>query len=192
MNSNIPYILGYVKDKYLFSDTKRMGVTPCYVFGVKCLINRPLLFHCQLVNGAVFWSLPISAFCSRGDFDKVADTEEGIINELQWWNCQSSKCDVTTFLYMEGYYADLRSRTGKIYKGKYLFTVDDYYENNHLPLGYAQDSDSKCYHIFQLDNGNFAAYPNDKVLWYNENFVDRSLPIPHYKAYDWDLRTENV
>ena len=191
MNNNIPYIMGYVKNKYLFSDTKVEGLTSCYIFGVKCLINRALLFHCQLENGAVFWSLPISAFCSRDNFEEVGNSEEKIINELQWWNCQSSKCDVTVFSYLEGYTADLKSRTGRIYKGKYLFTIDDYYGED-LPLGYAQDSDSKCFHIFQLENGNYAAYPNDKLLWYNENFVDRTLPIPHYKAYDWDLRTENA
>lgn len=192
MNSNIPYILGYVKNKYLFGDLNNKDITSCYIFGVKCLINRALLFHCQLENGAVFWSLPISAFCSKSDFEKLGDSEEEIINELQWWNCQSSKCDVTKFKYLEGYFADLRSRTNKIYRGKYLFTIDDMYENKDLPLGYAEDTDSKCYHIFELNNGNFAAYPNDKILWHNENFVDGSLIIPKYKAYSWDLKCENI
>lgn len=191
MNSNIPYIEAYVKDKYLFSDDSVTTLTKCYIFGVKCLLNRPLLFHCQLVNGAVFWSLPISAFVHKEDFEVVGDSEKEIINELLWWNCQSSKCEVTTFWYLEGYKADLLSRTKKVYKGTYLFTIDDMYDNTTLNLGYAEDTDSKCFHMFRLDNGLFAAYQNDKILWYNENFVDRSLPIPKYKNITWDLRAEN-
>jgi hypothetical protein len=191
MNQNIPYIQGFVRNKYLYNVDDTEGVTECYIFGVKCVLNKPISFHCQLENGAVFWGLPISAFTTKADYDPIDGFERDIINELLWWNCQSSDCDITVFHYLEGYYADLRSRTGVIRRGKYLFTLDDFYDARKLPLGYAQDTDSKCFHVFALENGWIAAYPNDKIRWYNPNFVDRSLPIPRYKAYQTDLRAEN-
>jgi hypothetical protein len=192
MNQNIPYIQAYVRNSYLHNLENVEGVTECYIFGVKCLLNKPLLFHCQLENGAVFWGLPISAFVTNDKYETIGESEEAIINELIWWNCQSSDCDITVFHYLEGYYADLRSRTGKTRRGKYLFTLDDFYDNRKNTLGYAEDTDSKCYHVFKLDNGWIAAYPNDKIRWYNLNFVDRSLAIPRYKAFQTDIRAENV
>lgn len=159
------------------------------------MLNRPLSFHCQLENGAVFWGLPISAFVSKSDYMPLlcehTDYEKKVINELLWWNCQSNDCDVTLFSYLEGSRASLRSRTSVIMKGTYLFTVDDFSDNRKVNLGYSQDTDSKCFHVFQLDNGWFAAYPNDKIRWENPNFVDNTLVIPKYKAYQQDLRAEN-
>ncbi len=191
MNNNIPYIQCFVRNKFLHNFEEVEGVTECYVFGVKCLLNRPLSFHCQLENGAVFWSLPISAFVTKKDYWPLSNTEESIINEALWWNCQSNDCDVTLFSYLEGSKANLRSRTGLIRKGTYLFTVDDFSDNRKVNLGYSQDTDSKCFHVFLLDQGWFAAYPNDKIRWINPNFVDGTLEIPKYKAYQQDLRAEN-
>ena len=191
MNNNIPYIQGFVRNKYLYNFEQEEGLTECYIFGVKCVLNKALSFHCQLINGAVFWGLPISAFVHNENYEHLGKDEKGVINELLWWNCQSSDCDVTTFSYLEGQRASLISRTGIKREGKYLFTVDDFYDNRKSPQGYAQDSDSKCFHVFQVTNGWIAAYPNDKIRWKNPNFVEDALQIPHYKAFQQDLRAEN-
>lgn len=194
MNNNVPYILAYVRDAYLFNfEGVSTGITECYIFGVKCLLNKPLSFHCQLENGAVFWGLPISAFVTKKEYERwdQGREEEFVINEALWWNCQSNDCDVTTFHYLEGSKGELRSRTGKIRKGTYLFTVDDFSDNRKIQIGYSQDPDSKCFHVFAMEDGWFAAYPNDKIRWINPNFVDNELVIPKYKAYQQELRAEN-
>lgn len=193
LNANIPYIFAYIRDCYLFSD-KRKSLTACYIFGVKAELNRPLRFHCQLENGAVFWSLPISAFTWLEKYDVMGKTEEEILSNLEWWDCQSSDIAVTTFSYLEGYNVDYKSRCGTWYKGTYLFTIDDYYsDNNSLPVGYANDSDSKCFHVIQLDNGRFALSPNNFLRWHNLNFCepyDLNNP-PKYKAFWMELRAES-
>lgn len=192
MNHNIPYINCYVRNTFLFNLNETQGVTECYVFGVKCLLNRPISFHCQLINGAIFWSLPISAFVTKENYI-ILNSEEQLINECLWWNCQSNNCDVTVFRYLEGSFANLISRTGVTRTCRYLFTIDDYYENNDLPLGYAQDTDSKCFHVFECIKTKWLmAYPNDKIRWHNPNFVEGDLEIPKYKAYQHDLRAETI
>lgn len=180
-----------MRNTFLYNLSGIEGVTECYLFGVKCVLNKPLSFHCQLENGAVFWGLPISAFVSKECYIPICNDEERIINELLWWNCQSSDCDVTTFHYLEGSTGILRSRTGIQRDGKYLFTVDDFSDNRKVNLGYSQDTDSKCFHVFETEDGWYAAYPNDKIRWVNPNFVDQGLQIPKYKAYQQDLRAEN-
>ena len=42
LNANIPYIQAFVKNQYLFGDNTN-ELTKCYIFGVKSIINRPML-----------------------------------------------------------------------------------------------------------------------------------------------------
>lgn len=195
LNANIPYIEAFVRDSYLFNDDNNKELTPCYIFGVKTIINRPLLFHCQLQNGVVWWSLPLSAFVWKEDFDILADSEEERLSLLQYWDCQSNDVSVTVFTYLQNYIVDVFNRNKDWYRGKYLFTIDDYYsDNNSLPSGYAIDSNTKCYHIIKLDNGNFGAYPNNYLRWNNLNFCDpydKNNP-PKYRTFTKDLNSEFI
>ncbi len=202
LNANIPYLWGYVRDSYLHApatggqpDPAITSLTECYVFGAKAIINRPLGFHVQLDNGAVFWSLPLSAIVWKPDFEPLSADENERLSLLQWWDCQSSSLAVTVFKYLEGYTVDCRNRNGDWMRGRYLFTIDDHYADaNALPVGYAEDQDAKCFHLIQLDNGNYAAYPNNYLRWHNLNHVtpyDTDNP-PKYKANGWDMRCEYI
>jgi hypothetical protein len=195
LNANIPYIEAFVRNKYLFNDENNNELTKCYIFGVKTIINRPLLFHCQLENGVVWWSLPLSAFVWKDDFDIIADTEEERLSLLQYWDCQSNDVSVTVFTYLQNYIVDVFNRNKEWYRGKYLFTIDDYYsDNNSLPSGYAIDSNTKCYHIIKLDNGNFGAYPNNYLRWNNLNFCDpydKGNP-PRYQTFTQEFSSELI
>jgi hypothetical protein len=90
---------------------------------------------------------------------------------------------------------DVFNRRKEWYRGKYLFTIDDYYsDNNSLPSGYAIDPNTKCYHILKLDNGNFGAYPNNYLRWNNLNFCDpydKNNP-PNYKTFEMDFGSEFI
>ena len=193
LNANIPYQCCYVRNKLLFNNNDN-DFTECYIFGVKSIINRPLLFHCQLQNGAVFWSLPISAFVWKKDYVFLGENEQERLSNLQWWDCQSNDISVTCFSYLQNYKVEVISRNNKEWmEGKYLFTIDDYYADlNSLPLGYATDSDSKCFHFIRLNNGNFCVYPNNFCRWHNLNFVDpyETQSPPKYKPNIFDLNSE--
>lgn len=193
LNANIPYIRCFVRDAYLYGDFKRSGITECYIFGVKSILNKPLGFHCQLVNGAVFWSLPISAFVVNGKYERLSKIEGIRLQLLQYWDCQGNDISVTVFAYLQGHRVDCKNRDKQWMTGRYLFTIDDYYADlNSLPLGYANDSDSKCYHFIQLDNGNYCVYPNNFIRWHNSNFCepyDLKNP-PRYRPVQLDLSCE--
>jgi len=194
LNANIPYQYAYVQNKYLFGDNLLENLTECYIFGVKSIINKPLQFHCQLKNGSVFWGLPISAFVWKKEYVSLGTTEQERLSNLQWWDCQSNDIAVTCFSYLQYYGVDVISRNEKKWmKGKYLFTIDDYYSDlNSLPLGYATGPDSKCFHFIQLDNGNYCVYPNNYCRWHNLNFVDPYdvKNPPRYKANAFEFKAE--
>ena len=195
LNSNIPYIEAFVKDRYLYDNPNNNNLTPCYIFGVKTIINRPLLFHIQMDNGVVWWSLPLSAFVWKKDYDNLSADENERLSLLQYWDCQSNDNSVTVFTYLQNYVVDVFNRKKEWYRGKYLFTIDDYYaDNNSLPSGYAIDSNTKCYHIIKLDNGNFGAYPNNYLRWNNLNFCDpydKNNP-PKYKSFNQTFNSELI
>jgi hypothetical protein len=154
-----------------------------------------MLFHCQLENGVVWWSLPISAFVWKNDFDILSEKEESRLSLLQYWDCQSNDISVTVFSYLQNYRVDVFNRKKEWLSGKYLFTIDDYYsDNNALPLGYAVDSDTKCFHFIKLDNGNFGVYPNNYLRWHNLNFCDPYdiKNPPKYRASNIDMSSENL
>lgn len=193
LNANIPYIHCLVRDTFLYGLDGRKTLTPCYVFGVKAQLNRPLGFHCQLQNGAIFWNLPISAFVHRDSYKRLGDSEEERLSLLQYWDCQGQDIAVTVFSYLQGYRVDCRDRKNRWHRGTYLFTIDDYYADlNALPLGYAADPDSKCFHIIKLDNGNFCAFPNTFLRFHNLNHCDPYdlKNPPRYQSNQHNLSSE--
>jgi hypothetical protein len=117
-------------------------------------------------------------------FDRLSDIEEERLGLLQYWDCQSNDASVTVFTYLQNYKLEVFNRKKEWFEGNYLFTIDDYYaDNNSLPSGYAIDSDTKCFHVIKLVNGNFGAYPNNYIRWHNMNFCDpydKNKP-PKYK-----------
>ena len=84
LNANTPYIECFIRNNYIFGNDND-GLTEGYIFGVKSMINRPMHFHFQACFGAVFWNMPISAFCHKEDYDQLSDDEqrEKIINDLK-------------------------------------------------------------------------------------------------------------
>ena len=96
------------------------------------------------------------------------------IDQLQLWNCFSYYPSVHCFGY-------LRVKRGKYFgkdKKNYLWS------SIYLPLiGLIQKviswiqnilkflHEHKCAHILALDNGNYAAQPNNRILWDAPNFT---------------------
>ena len=66
LNANIPVIYSQIRREYLYDLKKHHGeVEDCIIFGITCITGRPILFHCIMENGAIFYRLPISAFIQR-------------------------------------------------------------------------------------------------------------------------------
>jgi hypothetical protein len=183
-NINIPYQEAFIRNKFIYKDEDAVGLTPCYIFGAKILINQPLLFHCQTDTGAVFYSLPLHAFVHKSHYEVPAICEKETLSLLQYWNMQGRQGESITFDYLQGYTVECYNRNKEWMRGEYLFTIDDF------DGGYSEDTDSKCFHIIKLENGFFAAYPNNYIRWHNLNFVnafDKNKP-PKFKKNKtkWD------
>jgi hypothetical protein len=175
LNANTPYIWCKIRKEITGYEKDLEG----YIFGVKSMINYPMLFHFQSEIGAVFWNIPINAFFHKDDYDKLSDKEQTRLQLLQTWDCQSNAISTTCFKFLQHKRVDVFCRDKNWRSGIYHFTIDDYETDvNEINVGYSQDMDSKCYHFIELDCGNFCIQPNNLLRWSNIDFI---VPFPKNK-----------
>jgi len=193
LNANIPPIYCKIRTEYLYDlDMDKKGERECVIFGLASISGRALLFHILLPNGAVYYRLPISAFFQkRFSRSEVPDMS---VDELQLWNCFSYWPSVHTFDFLAGVDGKFRGKDKNFYPGNYLFTVDwAHPEPNILDVEHSQiPQEHKCAHILALDNGNFAAQPNNRILWHVNNYTTES-DWPDFKVQNtvWDCETSD-
>ena len=181
LNANIPVIYCQVRREYLYDLKKHHGeVEDCMVFGIASMPGRSLLFHAIMQNGGVYYRLPISAFI-QNDFD-VEKVPRPRLDELELWNCFSYYPSVICFdaLSVAGKYW---GKDRKWHTGSYLFTVDwAHPDSNIVDTDHSEvPQEHKCAHIMALDDGNYAAQPNNRILWHIPSFTVRN-EVPDWKV----------
>jgi hypothetical protein len=189
LNANIPPIYCKIRTEYLYDmDMDKKGEQDCVIFGMASMSGHALLFHVMLPNGAVFYRLPISAFFQkRYDRTEVPDMS---VDELQLWNCFSYYPSVHCFNWLSGISGKFFGKDKKFYKGQYLFTVDwAHPETNILDVEHSEiPQEHKCAHILALANGNYAAQPNNRILWHVNSFTtDTSWPDYKVQNTVWNV-----
>ena len=163
LNANITVQYAQIKREYLYDLKKHHGeVEDCIIFGISCITGRAILWHALMENGAVFYRLPISAFIQRGF--KPTEVPRRRLDELELWNSFSYYPAVTCYDILEGQSGKYFGKDKQIHHGKYLFTVDFAHpESNIVDTDHSEvPHEHKCAHILALDDGNYAAQPNNR------------------------------
>jgi len=197
LNANTPYIECKIRKEFIGLEEDLSG----YIFGVKSVLNYPMMFHFQSSIGAIFWNMPISAFQHHDDYDTISTDEKKRLSILETWDCQSTAIAVTCFKFLQHKRVDVFCRDGVWRSGVYHFTIDDYETDpNTVNVGYSEDTDSKCFHFIKLDCGNFCIPPNNLLRWHNADFIkpyDKNDPPkillnnPRMSSEDHDLTYAN-
>lgn len=188
LNANTPYIQCYIR-----KEITGLEMMEGYIFGVKSVLNYPLLFHFQSNIGAIFWNIPISGFCHKKDYCILSNDEQKRLSLLETWDCQSTAIAVTCFKFLQHKRVDVFCRDGKSRSGIYHFTIDDYETDpNSINVGYSEDMDSKCFHFIELDNGNFGLYPNNILRWHNPDFIKPYTDPPKIRLNNPRISSEDV
>ena len=192
LNANTPPIYCQIRREYLYDlDPKHNKESEdCVIFGMASIPGKPILFHTLLPNGACYWRLPISAFFQkRFSRTEVPDMQA---HELELWNCFSYYPSITCFDYLVGEKCKYFGRDKKFYNGKYLFTIDwAHPDSNILDVEHSEiPQEHKCAHILELANGNFAAQPNNRILWHISSFTTGGN-IPDYTVQTTEWNVEN-
>ena len=115
------------------------------------------------------------------------------LQELHLWNCFSYYPSVHRFDWMDGLDGKFRGKDKKFYHGNYLFTIDwAHPDNNILNTEHSEiPQEHKCAHILELNNGNYAAQPNNRCLSHlNSYTTDKDWPDYKVQTTVWDCEDD--
>ena len=179
--ANIPYIKCYVKKEYLYDLKKGYGdFEECILIAVKSMQGRSLMFEAYLPQyGACFDKFPISAFVWKTDIKKEDQLSlgqlaiwDGFSYDIHVWSKRLLKnCDIKCWIKDKG-----------LVKGEYLFTIDSSHtDSNILNTSVSEvPSEHKQHNFGKLDNGQFFAHPNNRMLWYEQSLTPKELKTPDF------------
>ena len=178
--ANIPPLKVLVKKEYLYDFEKGHGelVEGLWVT-VKSIQGRALYFETYLPEyAALYDKLPISAFVHKKT-DLNLDLEE-----LELWDAFSYHITVIEKTSLAGVRCKYLAPSKKWYYGTYLFTIDSCHaDNNTLNVNYAEvPEEHKSFNILELENGHYAAQPNNRVLFYDKSLTPSKTLQPDFKV----------
>jgi hypothetical protein len=128
------------------------------------------------------------------------DVPEPVVQDLELWNSFSYYPSVHSFDWLVGEKGKYLGRDKKFYYGNYLFTIDwAHPESNILDVEHSEiPQEHKCAHILSLDNGNYAAQPNNRILWtigsftHKNDFPDYTVQTTEWNVENKGIRTDNT
>lgn len=179
--ADLPFILEVqVRDSFLYDgESGHDGFTPGYLMGFRAVPGRVPAFQVMLQNGAQWANVPIHMLSTK----PCAPIEPEIAT---WWDCFSSTFSIVRFSLAKNLRCTCRGRDGKVREGNYLFTVD------WTGLWADIPDQHKQHHVIAAREGQLLAYPNNKVFWQDESYVDEEAQgkeMPRYKpnSHEWSV-----
>jgi len=192
LNANIPVMYSQIRREYLYDLKEHYGeVEDCIIFGLASITGRSILFHAIMENGAIFYRLPISAFIQRGYDPKEVPRMR--LDELELWNCFSYYPSICVYDILAAQSGNFFGKDKKTHPGAYLFTVDwAHPESNIVDTEHSEiPHEHKCAHILALENGNYAAQPNNRLLWSIPSFTVKD-EVPDWKVQTSEWNVEDT
>jgi hypothetical protein len=188
---NLPSISVWVRKEYLtdFQHGKGEFVRGVWV-SAKSIPGRAFYFETYLPEyGAMYDKLPISAFVSSPN----TPTPDLKLPDLQFWNCMDYGITVLRKSFISSMDFELYARSGIKMKGSYLFTLDNYHNDiNTIDTNTSEKPDEhKSHNVIQLENGQFAIYPNNRMRIYDLSLTPEKPLRPDFKVSTQLYQVEN-
>ena len=181
--ANIPYIKCWVKKEYLHDLNKGHGeFVECVLLAVKSMQGRALMFEAYLPEyGACFDKFPLSAFVWKKDIKKEDQLSLG---QLELWDGFSYDIQIWTKRLLKNCDVQIWVKGKGIVKGEYLFTIDSAHSDpNTINTSVAEvPSEHKQHNFGKLDNGQFFAQPNNRMLWFEQSLTPKTLKKPDFQV----------
>ena len=189
LQANLPPIELYVKKEYLYDLEKGHGelVEGLWV-SVKSIQGRALYFETYLPEyGAVYDKLPISAFVWKED---IKQQDMLPLDVLQLWDCFDYHLTVIEKPILSR--CEFFGKDKKMHPGEYQFTIDNCHpDKERVDINFSEhDPEHKSFNIIALDNGQFAAQPNNRVIWRDSSLTPDNLKQPDFKVCTQNYRVE--
>jgi len=189
--TNLPSTKVYVRKEYLrdFEDGFGEFVEGVWVCA-KSIPGRAFYFETYLPEyAALYDKLPISAFVSSPE---TPDPDLDLPN-LQFWNCMDYGVSNICKQFVGSMEWEVRTRHFGSIKGEYLCTLDNYHSDPDV-VDYSTSEvpqEHKSFNLIELENGQFALYPNNRCRVYDISLTPNEAKIPDFKVSTEYFQVEN-
>ncbi len=181
--ANTPRVRCYVRKEFLYNFEKGFGeYVPCIWVSIKSMSRRAFFIESYLPEyGALYDKLPLEAYVSRNhnlDRDKFLP-----LDHLQIWDCLSYDLTVIQKSFLMNLSGKFYAKNKQWYHGNYMFTVDNYASDEYLDVGDSENpEDHKSYNFLELENGQYAAQPNNRCIFLDAASNPKELLFPDFKV----------
>ena len=143
--------------------------------------GRAFYFETYLPEyAAIYDKLPISAFVSRPE----TPSPDMDLPNLQFWNCMDYGVTAICKQFIGSMDYEIYSRDYGNIRGKYVVTLDNYHEDiDRVDYSTAETpAEHKSHNLIELDNGQFALYPNNRLRIYDNSLTPKNPKMPDFKV----------
>jgi hypothetical protein len=188
---NLPSQEIWVRKEYLTDHQSGHGKFEKGVWvSVKSIPGRAFYFETYLPEyAAMYDKLPISAFMSRPE---IPDPDMNLPN-LQFWNCMDYGIVAVDKKFIKSMDFEVYTRDYGNIKGTYICTLDNYHQDPDA-IDYATSenpSEHKSHNLIELENGQFALYPNNRIRIYDNSLTPEEPKKPDFKVSTQYYQVEN-
>ena len=188
---NLPAEKVWVRKEYLTDHKSGHGE---FVEGVwvacKSIPGRAFYFETYLPEyGALYDKLPISAFLRA----PKTPTPDMSLENLQFWNCMDYGVMAINKGFISSMDAEIRTRDHGLIKGQYIFTIDNYHADINVIDNNVSEvpQEHKSHNCIQLENGQYALYPNNRMRLYDLSITPQHPKPPDVKVSTIEYQVEN-
>ena len=103
---------------------------------------------------------------------------------LQFWNCMDYGVTTICKQFIGSMDYELYTRDFGSQLGKYIITIDNYHDEPDTPDYSTAEtpSEHKSHNLIQLNNGQFALYPNNRMRIYDNSLTPKQPKMPDFKV----------
>ena len=155
---------------------------------VKSIRTRALYIESLLTEyGALYDKLPLSAYCWKPIEGKPLP-----LDHLEIWDAFSYNITVIQKSTLKGLRCAVYGKDKQYHEGEYMFTIDSCHsEPNELNVSLSETpNEHKSFNIVKLDNGQFAAQPNNRMKWFEQSLIAHDVKQPDFKVSTHEFSVE--
>jgi len=187
---NLPPVEVYVKKEYLYDLQKGHGeFTPGIWISIRSIMGKALYVETLLTEyGALYDKLPLSAFVWKTDINLE---DQLPLDTLQIWDCFDY--DITVIKKPMLADCEFFGKDKQMHKGEYMFTLDTCHsQHSTLNVNFSEhDPEHKSFNFIKMNNGQFAAQPNNRTIFTDQSLVVGDRKIPDFKVCTQNYTVEN-
>lgn len=188
--ANIAPIEVFIRKEFLYdfqtdAKGKLLGINEfesAHWITTKSIPNQALYFESFVHEyGALFDKLPIHAFVWKTDIDQ---NKLYPLDWLQLWDCFSYNISIIKKQRLRNARCEVIMKDKSRAPGYYMFTIDSCSSDpNEVDVSWSETpNEHKSFNVIKLDNGQFAAQPNNRILWKHQSQTPSTdLKIPYFR-----------